>query len=182
MGKSIGLVELKSIPIGIATADEMVKAAEVALLLAAPICPGKYIIVISGNVGAVNSAMKTGIETAGVFLIGEYTIHNVHETVPSALVGTAEVETVAAIGAVETISAMAAIKAGDIAVKASNIQLIEIRVARGLGGKGFLLFTGEVASVQSAMRACETQMEDAGEITSTCVIPSPNKELVKTLL
>ena len=40
MGISIGLLELKSIPIGIQTADEMIKAANVKLLTASPTCPG----------------------------------------------------------------------------------------------------------------------------------------------
>lgn len=181
MGKSIGLVELKSLPIGIMTADEMVKAAEVELLLATPVCPGKYVIVISGNVGPVNSAMKTGAEVGGTFIIGQYTIHNVHEMVPSALIGTTEIDKVEALGAIETISAMTAITAGDIAVKASKVNLIEIRIARGLGGKGFLIFTGDVAAVQSAMRACETQLKETGEIVSHCIIPSPNKKLIEKL-
>ena len=60
MGKSIGLVELKSIPVGVQTADEMLKAANVDLLVATAICPGKYIIIISGQVGAVKSSMETG--------------------------------------------------------------------------------------------------------------------------
>lgn len=181
MGKSIALIELKSIPIGILTADEMLKAAEVELLLATPICPGKYVIIISGTVGPVESAMKTGIEIADSFLIGNYIIHNVHEMVPSALVGTVEIDKIEAIGAIETITAMTSIMAGDIAVKASKIRLVEIRIARGLGGKGFVIFTGDVASVQSAMNACENQLKESGEMISRCVIASPNKELISKL-
>lgn len=181
MGKSIGLMELKSIPIGILTADEMLKAAEVELLLATPICPGKYVIVISGNVGSVQSSMKTGIEISESFLIGNYIINNVHDMIPSAISGTVDIDTMGAIGAIETISAMTSIVAGDIAVKASKIKLIEIRIARGLGGKGFLTFTGDVASVQSAMKACENQLLETGEIISSCVIPSPNKTLISKI-
>ena len=58
MGKSIGLLELKSIPVGIETADAVLKAANVELLTATPTCPGKYVIIICGAVGAVKSAMK----------------------------------------------------------------------------------------------------------------------------
>lgn len=36
MGKSIGLLELKSIPVGIETADAVLKAANVELLTATP--------------------------------------------------------------------------------------------------------------------------------------------------
>ena len=65
MGKSIGLLELKSIPVGIETADAVLKAANVELLTATPTCPGKYVIIICGAVGAVKSAMESGRQTGG---------------------------------------------------------------------------------------------------------------------
>ena len=182
MGISIGLLELKSIPPGIETADEMLKAANVALLLCTPICPGKYVIVISGQVGAVRNAVKAGMQKAGVFLVGHHILDNVHESIPGAVTGTTEVEKVRAIGVIETISALASIRAGDIAAKAANITLMEIRIARGLGGKGFLLFTGEVSAVKSALDACISGLEDTGEIISTSQIASPHPDLIEHLL
>ena len=182
MKKSIGLLELKSIPVGVQSADEMLKAADVELLVATAICPGKYIIIINGQVGAVKSSMQRGIQVAGTFLICHHTINNVHASVPSALVGTVEVENITAIGMLETMSALTAVRAADIAAKASNITLMEVRVARGLGGKGYLIFTGEVSAVKSALNSCVTQLADVGDITSTCVIPSPHKGLIDKLL
>ena len=182
MGKSIGLLELKSIPVWVQTADEMLKAADVELLVATAICPGKYIIIISGQVGAVKSSMETGRQTAGVFLICHHTINNVHASVPAALVGTADVERITSLGMVETMSALTAVQAADIAAKASNITLMEVRVARGLGGKGYLIFTGEVSAVKSALNSCVTQLAETGDITSSCVIPSPHKGLLEKLM
>ena len=46
MKKSLGLIEMKSIPVGIQVADEMLKAANVEIILSTPICPGKYITMI----------------------------------------------------------------------------------------------------------------------------------------
>ena len=182
MGISIGLLELKSIPPGIETADEMLKAANVALLLCTPICPGKYVIVISGQVGAVKSAVKAGIQKAGIFLVGHHILNNVHESIPAAVTGTTEVEQIRALGVIETISALTSIRAGDIAAKAANITLMEIRIARGLGGKGFLLFTGEVSAVRSALNACISELQDTGEIVSTSHIASPHPDLMEHLM
>ena len=182
MGISIGLLELKSIPIGIQTADEMIKAADVKLLTASPTCPGKYIVIISGQVGAVKSAMAVGQRQAGSYLVGHHIINNVHESLPAAILGVTEVEKISSIGVIETISALAAVNAADIAAKAAKVEMMEIRIARGLGGKGFLLFTGEVSSVRSAVKACATVMGETGEIISHCVIPAPHKDLVKQLL
>ena len=181
MGKSIGLLELKSIPVGIETADAVLKAANVQLLTATPTCPGKYVIIISGAVGAVKSAMESGRQTAGVYLVGHHTINNVHESVPTAVVGTADVGRIASVGVIETMTALTAVQAGDLAAKAANVRLMEIRIARGLGGKGFVILTGEVSSVRSAVKAALNQLEETGDITSSCVIASPHPGLIDQL-
>ncbi len=95
MASSIGLIELKSVPAGIQCADEMLKAAAVGLLTASPGCPGKYIIAVSGQVGAVKSAMKAGISAAGTYIISEHVINNVHPDIAPAIVGLTEVGKIA---------------------------------------------------------------------------------------
>lgn len=182
MEKAIGLLELKSIPVGIQAADAMVKAAHVELILAAPICPGKYIAVIAGNVGAVHSAMKNGLREGGIFVVENHIIDRVHPTVLPALSGMTEIDRVRSLGIVETISALSSIKAADTAVKAAHVELIEVRIARGLGGKGFLVLTGEISAVRSAVQACVEELGESGEITSQAIIASPSPELVKQLM
>lgn len=151
------------------------------LLTATPTCPGKYVIIISGAVGAVKSAMESGRQTAGVYLVGHHTINNVHESVPAAVVGTADVGRIASVGVIETMTALTAVQAGDLAAKAANVRLMEIRIARGLGGKGFVILTGEVSSVRSAVKAALNQLEETGDITSSCVIASPHPGLIDQL-
>ena len=175
MGKSIGLLELKSIPVGIETADAVLKAANVELLTATPTCPGKYVIIICG------AAMESGRQTAGIYLVGHHTINNVHASVPEAIVGTSEVGHIASIGVIETMTALTAVEAGDYAAKAANVRLMEIRIARGLGGKGFVILTGEVSAVRSAVKAAMNQLEETGDITSSSVIASPHPGLIDKL-
>jgi len=67
-------------------------------------------------------------------------------------------------------------------VKAANIQLIEVRLARGLGGKAFVILSGEVSSVKTAVKAAEAELRDYGVITSTSVIASPHKDIRKIIL
>ena len=181
MKKAIGLIEIKSIPIGIETADEMLKSANVELIMANPICPGKYIILITGDVGSVKSAVESGKKIAGIFLVESYVINNIHEDVLVSLTGFTEIDNIKSIGAIETISALTAIKAGDIVVKSSNVKLIETRIAKGLGGKGFLILTGEVSAVKSAVKSCLNELSKSGSIISTSVVSSPHKSLIEKL-
>ena len=57
-----------------------------------------------------------------------------------------------------------------------------MRIARGLGGKGYLIFTGNVAAVNSAVRSCEAELEETGEITSSSIIASPHPSLIEKII
>jgi microcompartment protein CcmL/EutN len=45
----------------------------------------------------------------------------------------------------------AILEAADAGLKAAHVQLLELRIADDLGGKGYLLFDGPVAEVEAAM-------------------------------
>ena len=179
MRKAVGFVEIKSIPVGIQTADEMVKAGNVELLLATPICPGKYVIIVGGHVGPVKAAMS---KAELIYLIDTHILDNVREEVLPAISGFTNTENIQAVGAIETISALTAVIAADVAVKASKVSIVDLRIARGLGGKGYLVITGEVSSVRSAVNACLAKLSISGEVTSTAIIPRPHKSIVENLL
>ena len=86
------------------------------------------------------------------------------------------------IGLLELKSIPIGIETADEMIKAAKVDMLEIRIARGLGGKGFLVFTGEVSSVRSAVKAVANMMGETGEITSHCVLPAPHRDLVKQVL
>ena len=79
MRKAVGFVEIKSIPVGIQTADEMVKAGNVELLLSTPICPGKYVIIVGGHVGPVKAAMSKAELVSGIYLIDTHILDNIRD-------------------------------------------------------------------------------------------------------
>ena len=52
---------------------------------------------------------------------------------------------------IETFSASSIIEVADAAVKAADVTLFRVHLAMALGGKGFVLLTGDVASVEAAV-------------------------------
>ena len=181
MSKAIGLIEFNTTPVGMEATDAMLKASEVRLVFSSPICPGKYITLVTGEVDAVRTAIAKGEGTGGIFALDAHVLPNVHPSVVPALTATSEWEDVRSLGVVETICAVAAVRAGDIAAKAANVRLLEIRLARGLGGKGILLLTGDLGSVESSVEACRRQLGTEGGIASAVVIAAPHKALVSAL-
>jgi microcompartment protein CcmL/EutN len=179
---SIGLIELTSIAAGYLAADAMLKAAEVDMLLSRSICSGKYMVMVRGDVAAVESAVSAGVSGCRFAVIDSFVIPNLHEAVFPAIAGSSKVEALDALGIVESFSVAALIEGADAAVKAANVQLIEIRLAMALGGKAFVTLTGDVAAVQAAVDAGAQIVGQKGMLVNKVVIPHPRSELLNEMI
>ena len=179
MATAIGMVELTSIARGIETCDYMVKAAQVDLLRSSTVCPGKYMIIVGGETGDVRAAMAEGIKRGGELVVDTLMLPNVHEQLIPAISMTNQVDVRGAVGVLEFYSIASAIIAADVAAKAANITLIEVRTGYAIGGKGFVTLTGDVGAVRAAVEAAR---KDAELLVETTVIPRPDKKLSDALL
>jgi len=180
--KAIGLVEFVSIARGIEATDEMVKVAQVNLLLSRTVCSGKYITLIGGEVSAVERAIDRGVEIAGETLVDQFILPNVHPSVIPSITATTPIEDLRSLGIIETFSVAASIVAADTAVKAASVDLVEIRAAIGLGGKSFVILNGDVADIRTAVERGEERARKEGTLVYSIVIPAPRKELLDALL
>jgi microcompartment protein CcmL/EutN len=95
---------------------------------------------------------------------------------------TARVEVPDALGIIESFSVASLVEAADAAAKAAQIELIEIRLAMALGGKGFVTFTGSVDAVHAAVEAGAQPVESKGLLVRKVVIPAPRRELMADLI
>jgi len=182
MDVSIGLIELTSIARGIEATDAMLKAGSVVLGFAKPVCPGKYIAMVHGEVGAVEAAMRAGLTVGAGAVVNHLLIPRIHPTLLPAINGTVEAPSLSALGVVEYFDIASAVTGADAAAKASRITLTEVRLGMGIGGKSFMKLTGQVSDVQAAVDVATGLAHDAGVIVASCVIPSPNPALFRELL
>ncbi len=182
MREAIGLIETVSIAIGISVTDEMAKTADVEVLESTAICPGKYMVLIAGDVSSVESSLKRGVETGGDMVVDTLFIPHVHPQIFPAILGATEIENLRALGVVETFTVASSVLAADAAAKAAGVTLLEIRLAKGLGGKGFFTMTGEVFEVEAAMDAALMVARSGGNLVRSVVIPSPHEKLGRSIL
>lgn len=174
---AIGLVELSSVAAGFLVADAMLKAARVELLLHRTICSGKYLVLVGGDVAAVQASLEAGTAAGSTAVIDSCLIPNLDPAVFPAISGQVAIQACAALGVIESFSVAALIEGADAAVKAADVQLLEIRLAMALGGKAFAKLTGDVAAVQAAVEAGAAQVARRGLLVNKVVIPAPVKEV-----
>ncbi|MBQ8636466.1 MAG: BMC domain-containing protein [Clostridia bacterium] len=182
MMNSIGLIEVKNISKGIRITDEMLKSADVNIIDSGAVCPGKYVTVVGGNLAAIQAAVDRAVSIAEDALIDKFVIGNLGDKVYQAVSGTACAKPRGALGIIETFTAASAINAADAAVKAGVVDLIEVRIARGMGGKCFAAMTGEVADVTAAVEAGAKIAAKDGVLINTEVIANPHPDLWQSVI
>lgn len=148
---ALGLLELESIAAGIEAGDAMVKRAPVEVLRAGTVHPGKYLVLVGGDVADVQEALEAGQEIGGLAVRDVTFLANIHPDVIDAVRGQRQGARAEALGVIETATVPAIIRAADAGLKGADVRLLEIHLADDLGGKGYLLFDGAVTDVEAAV-------------------------------
>ena len=179
-GPAVGLVETTSIARGLVVADAMVKRALVRLAMARPVTPGKHVVIVTGDVGEVDEAMKAGLAAAAHTLVDSLHLANAHVALLAALHKGCWTASCDALGIVETFSVASTLLGADAACKASEVELVELRLADGLGGKAYFAITGELALVEAGVIAAERALA-SGLLFTREIIARPHADLIAAL-
>ncbi len=182
MSKAIGIVEYKTVSAGVVAADAMVKTSDISVIEAQTVCPGKYVIIITGDLSAVDAAVNTARVQHGSQLISSFVLGNPHESIFPAIYGATEIEEVSALGVLETYDAASMVVAADEAAKTAIVDLVEIRLARGMCGKSYMMITGEIAAVQAAIERAKQTVGQEGMYLDSSVIAHPDAQIRKAIL
>ncbi|KJB85509.1 carboxysome shell protein [Paenibacillus sp. E194] len=176
MTSAIGVVELRSISKGYETADRMLKTSPVSVHHMKPICPGKFLIMMSGDTADVQAAMEAARAEANDFRISDFELHGVHSEIVEGLKRSNASLPVDALGIVETSTVSSGIYALNEALKQSDIHVKRMNLGMAIGGKFLAVFTGSVSDVEQGMKVFVSSM-DQKRIIHYSVIPSPSEEM-----
>lgn len=142
------LMEYASIPEGIVAADAMAKRAPLGLLRLGTVQPGKFLVLAAGEVEPLDEARTAADDVSRA--LDRVLLADVHPAVVTALTSGSD-RTGEALGVIETRTVATLLQVADAGVKAAEVSLATLRLADGLGGKGYLLFSGPLHEVEAAM-------------------------------
>lgn len=180
MFRALAIVELNSIAKGMEIADIMIKTSYVEVLTIKHICPGKFMIILNGDVEELNEAVKVIVDLGGKSLIGSYVIPNIHEEIVRALSKRVICNSYDAIGIMEVSSVTMGIVSLDKALKSGAVKLVKLVLGNGIGGKSYYVVTGSVSSVEEALKSAENVIEGK-KLINKVIIPSPSEQLLKSV-
>lgn len=190
--EAVGFLELKGAAHGMIALDAVCKAAPVHVLKTQVVCPSKFTILFTGQVAAVIVAHDVAVAKVGAGLYDSCVIGRIHPDLARGLSdvfpkvdahGNGIEAKEAALGILETLSMASGIKAADVALKAGAVQLKELRLGYALGGRSYLVVSGEVGAVEAALRAATILVMELGLLGSWRLIPRPDvKSYAKSFL
>lgn len=148
---AICLIEFNNVADGITATDAMIKKASISMLKSGTISQGKYLVLIGGSTASVKESFQEGMAISSENVVDSLFLPDIHSQVYQAVLGDRQPCDAEALGIIETGTVAAIIQAADAGVKGAKVNIVEIRLADGYGGKGYTLFNGKVEDVEAAL-------------------------------
>ncbi len=174
-------LEVSGIPRGLVCVDVLVKRAASRVVLANPVSPGKFLILIDGAVAEVEESLLEAERIAGDQTIDRFFLPFAHEQLERGLFGATTPCGDGSLGIIECATTCAGIRSCDAALKAAQVALQVIHLSAGIGGKCWYAFAGELYDVQASVQAAADILSGDGKLLGTEIIAAPHPEFLDAL-
>lgn len=178
MDKSLALLEFNPITTGYIVVDKLLKTFSVNLIRHNRICPGALLSILSGNTEDINEIIeictKNKIRCQSILNISEEIISYIDK---NTLRKANKLNPIVNIGIFETRHCLHAIKAADIMIKTSAVQIEKLDFSLGLYGKGLLIISGSISDLKSAIEMASEHVPEH-DLLENAIIPNVASELI----
>lgn len=178
---AIALIEFNNLADGLTAGDAMVKKAPIAMLKSGTVSHGKFLVLIGGTTASVKESFREGMDKGAHSIVDSLLLPDVHSQVHRAILGVKQSCTAEALGIVETATVAATLQVADAGVKGANVDIVEMRLADGYGGKGYTLFTGKIEEVQAAVDIGCQSIQNRNVAVFNRIIPLLHPELMREI-
>ena len=182
MERPLGMLEWDSVAQGLFASDALAKEADVTTIAVRPVTPGRFVALFTGEVEEVRASLQRGLEVGGDSVVDSLFLPHPHPGLVPAIGARTGLGAVDAVGVIETLSLCSLLVAADAAAKTAAVDLLEIRLAMGLGGKAFCVVAGGVSDVESAVARGTELARERGHHLRSVVIPRPDARIVEHLI
>jgi microcompartment protein CcmL/EutN len=183
-GPALAMILVNEVPAGLRALDALLKEAPVDLVSAGTIHCGLYLILINGQLEAVERSMRKGLDLAATRTVDHVILSDAEPRIlrgirDHAIRWPAPGDT---LGVVQTGTPPDMLRVIDRALKGTSVELVELRVGDGLGGRAIASLWGETPDVEAAIAlAAEATDGDPAVGLSTTVIRNAEADLVARL-
>lgn len=183
-GPALAMLLLGEIPAGLRVLDALAKEAEVAVLETGTIQCGRYLVLFGGEVAPVERSWRRALQTAGSHVVDEVLLpHAEARLAPAIRAGVirwpAPGDT---LGILQASTPPVLVGAVDAALKGAMVDLVELRLGDGLGGKAIASLWGETHDVEAALDLARAMFQaKSAEGASSAIIPRADTAVLSAL-
>jgi microcompartment protein CcmL/EutN len=179
---TIAVIEFASIADGIYCTDALLKRAPIATLKSGTVSGGRYLIMIGGSTASVEEALNEALALGQGGVLDHAFLPDIHPRVHDAILGKRAPIQQDAVAILETNSVAANIRAAELALKGTKVQLVELRLADyEMSGKAVSVYNGELYEVEAAMELAVAFLRDRKEYVQHRLIAQPHEVLTRHL-
>lgn len=150
---AIAMYEFDSVADGTRVADRMIKRAPLTLFRAGTTHPGKYLLLVGGAVAAVREADAVALDEPTGVVTDSIVLPDAHARLRAAITGSRVSATDDTLAVLECVAMPALVGGVDRAVKTAPVEIVELRLGDGLGGRGVAQLCGHQADIEAAVEA-----------------------------
>jgi microcompartment protein CcmL/EutN len=179
---AIAVIEFSSIADGIYTADAILKMAPIAMIKGGTVSRGRYLTIFGGTTGSVSESLSEALVIGAGSVLDHAFLPDVHAKVHDAVLGKRTNSEHTSVAILETDTIAANIHAAEVAIKGTEVNLVELRLAEyEMSGKAISLYSGELTEIQSAMNIASDFLRGRQAFTHYRIIARPHEALAKQL-
>jgi len=183
ISQAFALLEFEDIAAGVLAVDRMLKRSPVALLRCGTVHRGRYLALVGGSVASTEEAHSAGREIGIEMgaLTDEVLLPDPHPALVDAIEGERRVPEAEAVGVLEISSSPGLLRVVDAALKAVPVNLVEVRMADGLGGRALAIVDGRMSDVQECLDMAPTILGDRARVLGSSLLPRLDETLREVL-
>ncbi len=157
--------------------DALVKRAQVTVLAHKELTPGKSLILFGGDEEECLEAHQAALQASGTSLIDELLLPMAHAQIWTALHGQLAARRGEAAAIFEIDSVASTLRALDVALKTTDVSLVKLRLAAGIGGRGLFVISGVLDEVQAAQEAARWSVQPETRLLASELVAQVHEEL-----
>lgn len=179
--ETLALLELRDTPSAYNALDAMVKVAPIELVRVVTVNPGKTLVIVTGDVASVESALDAGVRQVGTSLMDSFLLPYVHPEVVAALriVPRGETVTPDSLGLFDAATVASGIEAADRAVKTADLRILSLRFDDSMGGRCAVYLSGLLNEVQAGMDEVREYLVSKDQLVREVIIPNPHPDMIR---
>jgi len=181
MNETLAAIELLSVPAGLCALDALCKQATVDVLFAGDIDPGHFLVLFSGDLASVETALAAAVQEGAGEVLETLLLPQAHSGLHAALGGALldaarAADEESALGILQAHTVIGTLAAVDRALKAASLRVVRLRFASELAGQGHAVLAGPQFDIEAGLEAAQADLP-AGVVLHVRRIARPAAEV-----